>query len=390
MSAVPPAGSCPAQDSAEEQGGASGSYGVNVLSAGYGAQGQSQDATAGYGAAVAMHGYDAQAGQHGYHQPHQHQHQHQQQFHGHTGGSGGRGYGQQRVYHPPLPEHERCTVKVTGIPSYMTEADLREHFEDFGHIVALQLTEAPNKRGHEEQTTTEGDKKRTYLECLIQYHSAANARKCYTSTRSVRDNRMIQFRPAFFNLIPPAEVESPGEEVVARDAAIVAGTNVPPTKAPVSRKKPYSALHASTQGVYHQPGVTNKYRRGVDDAHHSIPAPTNASTSDAAGSALAEGYEEPTPSTSAEAGLGSPSVAPAPALTQEKHEARQKYDQLQQLRQQADEIAKKKETILQVRCSVVVRYFCIQTGREGVMGGLTVRFLSLPSMPDRPPMELSD
>jgi hypothetical protein len=302
-------------------------YGASVLPTAYGGE------FGGYGASVQapfVYGQSVEA-QQGYHtQPHQ----------GYHGGGGGRGgafhQGHQKVYHPPLPEHERCTVKVTGIPAYMTEADLREHFDDFGHIVSLQLTEAPSKRNNEEATTTEGDKKRTYLECLIQYHSAANAKKCLTSTRSVKDNRMIQIRRAYFNLIPPAEVEFPGDEVVARDAAIVAGTYVAPTRAAPSRKKPYSAM----AGAGYQPPGSNKYRRGVGDAHYNLPASNNHSDAPTADNA-----EEQAASTAAT--VGSP-VASGSAMTQEQLEAKEKFEQLKQLRLQAEEIAKKKEAILQV------------------------------------------
>jgi RNA recognition motif-containing protein len=226
---------------------------------------------------------------------------------------------------------------VTGIPAYMTEQDLREHFEDFGHIVEMQLTEAPaNHKRKDGEESVEGEKKRVFLECLIQYHTAANARKCYTSTRSVRDNRHIQIRPAFFNIIPPADVPYPGDEIAERDAAIVAGTyvsNKNPAGDTGGRKKSYAAVAG---GAAFHPGA-NKYRRGNDDAN--IPAHQSAGDS---GSSSAEG----------DMGMqqGQGAVAPAPALTQEKYEAKKRFEELKELRQQAEEIAKKKEAILLVSC----------------------------------------
>jgi RNA recognition motif-containing protein len=248
--------------------------------------------------------------------------------HGRQGGQGGRGPGQ-KVFHPPLPENERCTLKCTKIPDYVTEQDLRDDFEEYGHIVELQLTPVPERDNDAEQ----GDnavKKRTYLECMVQYYSAANAKKRLHSDKAVLDNRFIQTRPAFFNLVPPAEVPYPGDAVVERDAAIVAGTHISKPKPGVGQKKPYNAGGAVFRGG------ANKYMR-------------TAGTENASAASEAELAMEYDAAESGGGGSSHAAVPPAaPLLTQEKVKVMQDFDQLKTLRQQAEEIARRKEEILLV------------------------------------------
>lgn len=297
----------------------SAGYGFPVISSSYGAAIQTHNGIMPNHAASSGDDYGA------------HLHN-QQSHHSHLRGGTSGGF-QPKVYYPPLPEHERCTVKVTGIPSYVTEMQLREHFEDFGHIVELQLTEAPpSKRGAEEEG--EGGKKRIYFECLVQFYSAANCKKCISSPRSVLDNRYIQVRQSFFNIIPPGDVAHPGDDVIERDASILSGTYVNPNKsAPMNRKKSYMAGNTFAHGP-----VSNKYRRGIDDA--KIPyEPTAPSAEDDGHVGSAESTERQP---------ANEICSPPPALTQEKYEMQQSLSKLKELRQQAEEIAKKKEAILMV------------------------------------------
>lgn len=274
-------------------------------------------------------------------------------YHGHGQGQGGY----QQHQHSQLPEHERCTLKVWGIPSYVTEEDLRRHFELFGHVVELQLTPmAP--RGGGSAAAAEGgaetDKKNVYFECLVQYYSAANAKKRLGAQDSVLNNRFIKFRASPFNIVPPADVPPPSADILHRDEQIVLG-NISTTAAAVgpaqSRKKP-----APTGFNMYAAGASNKYRRGADDDNNRVPSGVPADSDTGAG----EGGvgSSSSPAGGAVGASAVPAPVAAPALTQEKYEMKQKFEQLKTLRQQAEEIAKKKEEILLVRYVTAFRCVC--------------------------------
>jgi hypothetical protein len=132
-------------------------------------------------------------------------------------------------------------------------------------------------------------------------------------------------------------VPYPGEAVVERDAAIVSGTYTSKPKPGVGHKKgPYNAGGAVFRGG------ANKYMRTAGTESTLVAAASGAGAESAVDSDAAEG-----------GGGGSSSAntavpAAAPVLTQEKFKVMQDFDQLKTLRQQAEEIARKKEEILLV------------------------------------------
>jgi hypothetical protein len=63
---------------------------------------------------------------------------------GRDGGGGGRGGGGSRPPHQfTLPEDERCTVRISGIPTDYSEDVIRAHCKAYGRIVLLQLNINP-------------------------------------------------------------------------------------------------------------------------------------------------------------------------------------------------------------------------------------------------------
>ena len=123
-----------------------------------------------------------------------------------------------------LPENERCTLLCTGIPTYIKEDDIMAHFRSFGRVVQLQVTSSASAdtstatsitAATDEATTAASstiDKdKKTYNECLVQFSTADEAKKCYSSPTAVLNNRFIRISQSNFNIIPPADVPPPTE-----------------------------------------------------------------------------------------------------------------------------------------------------------------------------------
>ena len=133
-----------------------------------------------------------------------------------------------------LPESERCTLLCTGIPMYIKEEEILAHFKTFGRVVMLMVTpsdptaaaSAASTAGSGGGSTSEdggtvgvtsgGDKdkegKKVYNECLVQFDSVENAKKCYGSPIAVLNNRFIRITQSTFNIIPLADVPPPTEE----------------------------------------------------------------------------------------------------------------------------------------------------------------------------------
>ena len=147
-----------------------------------------------------------------------------------------------------LPESERCTLLCTGIPMYIKEEEILAHFKTFGRVVMLMVTPSDPTAAASATTTTGtggagegngstseggaagvtsggalngggdkgGDKdkegKKVYNECLVQFDSIENAKKCYGSPIAVLNNRFIRITQSTFNIIPLADVPPPTEE----------------------------------------------------------------------------------------------------------------------------------------------------------------------------------
>jgi hypothetical protein len=113
--------------------------------------------------------------------PHQHQH-HQQQH--------------------QAPFEESATLKCTGIPRYVKEAELFAHFVKFGRIVKLAL----KRFGGADDPSGGSMDQKSYNECLVQFEEASDCRKCLSSPLSVLNNRFIKIFSAPHNIVPSAEV----------------------------------------------------------------------------------------------------------------------------------------------------------------------------------------
>ena len=96
-----------------------------------------------------------------------------------------------------LSEHEKCTLKCTGLPLKVTEADLRNHFKAFGRVVELQLIETDSVAGSE---------KKSYNECLVQMGTAQDAKKCLNSPSAVLNNRFVKVMYSTFNIVDLADI----------------------------------------------------------------------------------------------------------------------------------------------------------------------------------------
>ena len=285
-----------------------------------------------------------------------------------------------------LPEHERCTLKCSGVPHYVTEQDIRTHFEAFGFVVELQIV-APTPSPEDPSTTASAGggassgagaaadgKKKVYNECLVQFYSAANAKKCFTSPLPVLNNRFIHLHVSTFNITPVTDVPTPTPDIIERDARLLnesillIGSSSSSTSTggstAMDRKKLYSTVHTQ--------GVSNKYRRLSDDQSSVIPAAaaaalradtpndSNAMSSgdqkdsnpvdDGCVSAAAATVVDPSEAHNVNAVVKSVlSPSGVVALTKEKLELKEKHEQLKALRQQAEDILKRKEGVLQVR-----------------------------------------
>lgn len=125
------------------------------------------------------------------------------------GGAGDSAY----LYHHPgrphrqeIPEEERCTLKCTGIPQYVTEIELMNHFRTFGRITQLQLTRPGSLH------PGDAPDKKAFNECLVQFYNHQDAKKCYGSPAAVLNNRFIKMFHSPFNLIAVSEVPPPTVE----------------------------------------------------------------------------------------------------------------------------------------------------------------------------------
>lgn len=296
-----------------------------------------------------------------------------------------------------LPEFERFTLKCTGIPSHVSETELRKHFKQFGRIVLLQLnvntsvtTDSADKQGG-----ASGGEKKVYNECLVQFANCDDAKKCFSSPMAVLNNRFIRLHQADFNVIPPADVPEPTEEELAeednkesaagnageaplsgrgfgrrggsnmgrggrglgRAGAVngrfsnkryVAGqTDVghPSTSVTPSATTAVTALKSHVEAGDQDAGLVEGL--GADSMYADIPT---APTGDDATASTESTYRPPTtyPTQSNRA----PISAAAKAATEQRNAKdelvlTQKFEELKKLRTEADSIWKKKEELLQ-------------------------------------------
>eukprot|EP01034_Spumella_vulgaris_P024758 gene24758-31135_t len=248
-----------------------------------------------------------------------------------------------------LEEWERFTLKCTNIPYYATEEQVRAHFESFGHLVELQLTPVAARPGADANPTSE---RKPNSEALVQFLSVANAKKCFNSPAPVLNNRFIKLVQSHFNIIPPADVEAPSEEVLESDRQLLSKENNLASEPPVSRKTKAPVSHSGLN-MYSggSEGVSNKYRRvealsSSNSNTFSTPVKKVVNPSASANITLDSGESEANEgdvASSSESAVSTPVAAPK----EQDVELKRKFDALKQLRSQQEDICRQKETILQ-------------------------------------------
>ena len=266
-------------------------------------------------------------------------------------------YQKKTVNKANLPENERFTLKCTGIPSYVKEEDIKAHFESFGNIVKIQITtmEDSNKNekdnnagdggdGEDNKESEEKEKKKTYNECLVQFYSVANAKKCLTSPTPVLNNRFIHVYQNHFNIILPSDVEPLPYEMVERDRLLLTQEIVPKTSetSHPGKKKPLPS------GTLHKVGVSNKWRRTSEGG--KVPG-GDAASAEASGQTAEESVATVGEDTSASASATSTTTSipvKESKTVKEGIELKQEFEKLKTLKQQAEDILKAKEKLLQV------------------------------------------
>lgn len=240
-----------------------------------------------------------------------------------------------------LPESDRRTLKCTGIPSYITEDMIREHFGAFGFIVELQIT--PMNSQSQSQDASDPTKK-VYNECLVQFLSAPNAKKCYNSPAPVLNNRFIKLFISHFNIKMPSDIRIPDYEAALEHDRSLLVKEVNPTvstaKAGLKRKK---QLNIYVDGV-----ASSKYRRTEDN---TTAGTTNVVSNEKTFAAAAEETEKDTGADTRSIDAAKTQVKPA-ASSEEQLQLKKKFDELKQLKQKAESILKQKEELLQVSTAI--------------------------------------
>ena len=76
------------------------------------------------------------------------------------------------------------TLKCTGVPGYVKEAELISHFATFGDLTEFKF--------NIHQPDESGEKKKVYNDCIVQFWEADDAERCLSSPKSVLNNRFIK------------------------------------------------------------------------------------------------------------------------------------------------------------------------------------------------------
>lgn len=314
---------------------------------------------------------------------------------GHSGQGGHYHHHAPTGTHLDLPEDERCTLKVQGLPRTAKIEDIRNHFRSFGRVVELQITQAP-------EGTADGDKK-VFNDGLVQFATAQEAKKCFSSPLAVLNNRFIKVFHSNFNIIPPSDVppmtqaeEEEEQSFQQRQAsrrfaaggpgagAVVAGRGSTVGKGPIGGRYGNMKYVAPRAGTASSSTPTSA---GASAGAGSVAAPPSPSTTSGAndstegmvtdggegadlegsgGGSGATTSDSPEGDEGGEGGEGQPAGSPAaapiptaapsprprplpsPAAAKADRALHQQFEELVKTREQADAILKKKEELLQV------------------------------------------
>ena len=221
---------------------------------------------------------------------------------------------------------EQCTVKCTGIPQYVKEVDLYNHFSSFGRIVKLSLFRlAP------ENDIDSSGKGKVYNEAMVQFHDVSEAKKCLGSPQSVLDNRFIKLFSSKENLIAPRDVDND-------ESDIYPGFREDQLNHKISGEGNFWKGGKGGKGGGRFGGKGSRFGgRGLAHSFSKNPS---------------ESEEEKQPDDE-EAAILKEQLKEAAKLKREemKHkretEAKHQYEELKSLRHQAESILRKKEELLQ-------------------------------------------
>jgi hypothetical protein len=223
------------------------------------------------------------------------------------------------------------------------------------------MSPSEGKTTNDEENPT----KKVYLECLVQFLSSANAKKCYSSSHPVLNNRFIRLFQSHFNIKMMSDVfVSNYEQVVERDRQLLSTDIKPPISLFGTKKKKQFNMYADG-------AVSNKYRR----TQAEISSPIKTSTEPLAESTLvpiveiiSEKENDNIPSITVSNNEQETPVVVKAALTEEQIELKKKFESLKALKQQSESIVAKKEALLQVKytsksCSYYYEYFSLGSSR---------------------------
>jgi RNA recognition motif-containing protein len=233
-------------------------------------------------------------------------------------------------------DDEKRTLRCTGIPPYVQDSDLIAHFVNFGDITELlyiNLAENAN-------SSNEGSGK-MYNECLVQFFSAESAKKCLKSPTAVLQNRYIKLFWAPQNIISINKIPAAPKYTVHDKKSSYA-----------SNAKKYSNSFGTSKwnneyNVYKSSGgdvPASTVQSDQEPIYDGLKVPTmeEYNAIDGLKSNQSEGTAQL--SESAKAKL----LEREQAKQLEKQLAKQQYEELRNLRSQANVILKQKMTLLQV------------------------------------------
>lgn len=227
-----------------------------------------------------------------------------------------------------LADHEKCTIKCTGVPSYVSEYELMAHFRSFGKLVSTRSVTGENSSNsskEEDEIQEDGKTERKYSTYYAQYTNAEDAKKCFTSAKAVLNNRFIKL---FYNPMNLIEINDSPESV----------TYV--TQLVEGKEKDFEALKTQYEQKKQQ---SNKNQAGANGV-----GSTGSQGMPASGVPL-RNKQWKAPSAGANGMSQSSGTAGKSAKGQQRAEDFQmKYQQLQVLKQKAEEIFKQKEKLINV------------------------------------------
>ena len=109
---------------------------------------------------------------------------------------------------------EFFTLKCSGVPTYVKEAELIAHFATFGDLTDFKY----NVHHSDEVAAASSEKKKIYNECIVQFWEAADAERCLNSPKSVLNNRFIKISINDDDLVSEEEMpEYPKHATSKRD-----------------------------------------------------------------------------------------------------------------------------------------------------------------------------